>query len=275
MVQLRRDEELSISNRKLTITLSSGGSPVIPTELHFAIFEINSPEKILVPIRIFPIVIDKEPVDIFDVDKIGDGNYVATFQMPHTASTGRSKIVWYYKTFAAQLAFDEFTEEFETIDYIEVYGSDGPPIVSINDVRTFLRDKPERHVLVDGELFSDSDVMTAAEYTVNRFNIIPPPIATYTLETFPSDYCLLLGICGWLFDSEANSQLMEQLSYQDGNIHHGLKDKTQLYRQAATHFKNEFNLLAENIKMQINVNGVYSGEGRGVRFLQASSRLRY
>lgn len=271
MVTISRNEVIDKSNQKLTITLSAGATPLVPAELHFAIFEINSGDKVLSPVKIFPTTLDKQPVDIFtDVasggGKVTNGTYLAIFQMPHDASLGNTKIVWYYKTHPSQTSFTEFTEEFETIDFVDVYGSAGKPAVSLQEIRTFLRDKPEHHVLVDNFLFSNSDIMTAADQVVNWFNRLNPPLGSFSLGNFPDKYLLTLGISAWLFESEANRQLMEQLTYQDGNIHHGITDKTQLYRAAAAAMKQEFNSIAREIKMQININSIYTGEGMGIRF---------
>ena len=276
MVQIQRNEIVGQDNQKLTITLISGGSPVIPSELHFAIFEINSTEKVLEPVKVFPETTAMEPVDIFNTvenggGKVSDGRYIARFQMDPQASLGRSKIVWYYKTNSSQPSYTEFEEEFETIDYVEVYGSGGRPILSYNEIRTFLRDLPEHHVLVDGMLFSDSEIAVAMGQVVDHFNRINPPLGFVDLANFPDKYLLTMGTAAWLLDSEANRQLMEQLTYQDGNIHHGLTDKTQLYRQAAATLKQDYMQTAREIKMAININGIYNGQGLGVRF--ASRRL--
>lgn len=266
MVQISRNEIIGSGNRKLTITLSSGGSPVVPAELHFAVFEINSPTKVLNPIKIYPTTQDMWPVDIFGSNKISDGYYFADFQMPTDASLGRANIVWYYKTHPSQTSYTLFEEEFEILDFVDVYGSAGKPILSINEMRTFLRDKPEYHVLVDGMLFKDTEIMIAMNQVVNHFNRLNPPLGDFSAANFPDTYLLTLGTAAWLFESEANRQLMEQLTYQDGNIHHGITDKTQLYRAAAASMKQEFSTLARELKLQININGIVDGTGRGVRF---------
>jgi hypothetical protein len=198
--------------------------------------------------------------------KISPGHYLASFQMPADASLGRCQITWYYKTTPSQPTYFTFIEEFDTIDYISVYGSAGAPLVPINEIRTFLRDKPEFHVLIDNYLFSDYDISVAVEQTVNRFNRLNPPLGEYTAGNFPDRYLLTIGTAGWLFEAEANRQLMEQLTYQDGNIHQGITDKTQLYRAAAAALKEEFLSMAREIKMYININGIYTGDGLGVRF---------
>jgi hypothetical protein len=268
--QVTRNEIINKDNQKLSIHLVSGGAPIIPSELHFSLYELNSPEKVLSPIKIFPVGSDRYPVNVFTSissggDKIADGHYLAQCQIPHEASLGRMKIKWEYKLDPSH-TFQSFEEEFEVIDYLEVYGSDGPPAVSIADIRTFLRDKPEHHVLIDNYLFSNNDIMTASRYVVSRFNDIPPDVGAATISTFPSKGILLMGIAAWLFDSEANAQLMEQLTYQDGNIHHGISDKTQLYRQVSDRYWAQFDTLAADLKIKINVNQVYGGQGVGIAF---------
>lgn len=271
MIQFRRSEINSVDNQKFKISLYSGGNPVIPSELNIAVFELNSPEKVLSPIKIFPFNGDMWPLDIGTSiasggSKIQDGQYLPLFQLPHDASIGRSKIVYYYKTHSSQPEYTTFEEEFESIDYLEVYGSDGPPIVPISEIRMFLRDNPEFHVLIDNYLFTDSNIMVAARQTVDRFNRINPPLGEFGVYNFPDSYLLTIGITSWLFESEANRQLMEQLTYQDGNIHHGLTDKTQLYREAARMLKTEFEAIAREVKLNLNINGIYDGTGLGVRF---------
>jgi hypothetical protein len=241
---------------------------VVPSELKFAVYEINSPEKILTPVEIIP----STPVDIFTSvtvsggGKISDGQYLATFTMPVTASIGRAKIVWSYKTHPSQATYSSYTEEFEVSDYIEAYGSGGRPVVTYSEVRSFLRDRPENHVLVDGVLWTDSDIKIAMEYTVDLFNKLPPPLGEYSPSNFPDKYLLVIGVASWLMQAVANRQLTEQLTYQDGNIHHGLDDKTQLYRAAADAYRQEFMALAKEVKMYLNINGIYNGDGLGVRF---------
>ena len=271
MIYLRRNETVDGGNRKLSITLFAGATPIIPADLRFAIFEINSPEKVVSPIKVFPVSSDMQIVDtVRDLthggSKVRDGEYCAIFQVPHDITIGRCRIVWYYKTDLSQPTYLTFLEEFETIDYVQVYGSGGPPLVPISEIRTFLRDNPEMHVLVDNFLFSDNDIMTAAEQTVARFNRINPPIGEYMVQNFPDRYLLTIGIASWLFQSEANKQLMEQITYQDGNIHHGITDKTQLYREAAAALNKEFMDIAKEVKMYINMNQVYDGSGVGVRY---------
>ena len=270
MAQITRNEIVGYQNQKLKISLFSGTTPVIPSELNFAIFELNSPEKILSPVKMFPLSIDMQPCDIFTLAgaggaKINDGEYLASFQMPPDASLGRAKIVWYYKTDSMQ-PYSTFEEEFSTLDYLAVYGSEGKPLVSIEDVRTFLRDFPEYHILIDNYLFKDTEIMAAARNVVGRFNMLPPPVGTYVVGNFPDPGLLLIGIAWWLFDSEANRQLMEQLTYEDGGIHHGVTDKTQLYRAAADRYKADFYTFAQELKTQMNINQICDGTGEGIRF---------
>jgi hypothetical protein len=273
MIQLQRNEINNRDNQKLTISLFSGTTPVIPSELNFAVYEINSPEKVLNPLKRFPTNADMYPVDIFTLTtssptggKISDGKYLAIFQVPDDVSLGRCKIVWYYKLTSSAPVYNNYTEEFESIDYIAVYGSAGPPAIPISEIRAFLRDRPENHVLIDGFLFTDSDIKIAVDQTISLFNRLLPPIGEYHAGNFPDKYILTIGVAEWLFASEANRQMMEQLTYQDGNIHHGLDDKTQLYRAASDTLKQEFISLARDMKMQLNINGIYSGDGLGVRF---------
>jgi hypothetical protein len=266
MIQLQRNETNGVNNQ----TLISGVTPVVPSELNFVVEDINSPEKVLTPVPIYPLS-GTQPIDIFTNassggGKLSDGHYIATFTVPATASLGRSRITWLYKTAPSQPTYMQYIEEFEVLDYVSAYGSGGVPIVSYGEIRAFLRDRPENHVLVDGMLFPDSDIKMAMDQTVKLFNRILPPLGEYTSGNFPDAYLLTIGVASWLFGSEANRQLMEQLTYQDGNIHHGLDDKTQLYRAVADAYKTEFMALAKDVKMSLNINGIYKGDGLGVRF---------
>ena len=270
-MQICRNEIINGENKKVQIFLFSGATPVLPSELNFAIYELSSPQKVITPVKIFPISSDMHPVDVFNDlahggDMVYPGQYVAKFQMPSDASLGRAKVKWFYKTDPSQPVYATFEEEFELLDFVDVYGSSGKPSVSISEVRTYLRDFPEFHVLIDNFLFSNNEIMKATEWAVDRFNVFNPPLGLYTTGNFPNKSLLILGASAWLFNMEANRQLIEQFTYQDGNIHHGITDKTQLYRTAADSFTSQFDTLAQELKTQLNINQIYDGTGEGVRF---------
>ena len=67
-----------------------------------------------------------------------------------------------------------------------------PNIVTLDDVRGYLRDRPEFNILLEGTEFSDADVTRATAYTVARYNAID------RITNYPEDqinaYILLIGV---------------------------------------------------------------------------------
>ena len=107
--------------------------------------------------------------------------------------------------------------------------SPSPSIISIDVVRAFLRDYPEKNPLLDDVEFSDEELTTSVARAVDFANMVDRP-ANWTYSDFPNKLLLLMGAVSYLLMSESFRQLRNEAIYQDGNIQPvGLDNK-----QAAT-----------------------------------------
>ena len=126
-------------------------------------------------------------------------------------------------------------------------------VVTPDQVRDFMRDFPDKNILVDGVEFEDSEVERALKMTISMGNAIARP-TSYSVTNFPNDYVLLMGVCSYLLKSEGLRQLRNEAMYQDGNIQPvGLDNKQQSYAALAAQYLQEFTQMLTAIKIQENM----------------------
>ena len=126
-------------------------------------------------------------------------------------------------------------------------------VINPDDVREFMRDFPDRNILVDGVEFEDNDIVRAIRRTISMGNAIARP-TSYTVTTFPNDYVLLMGVCSYLLKSEGLRQLRNEATYQDGNIQPVVLDnKQQSYAALASQSIQEYTQMVTAIKIQQNL----------------------
>jgi hypothetical protein len=126
-------------------------------------------------------------------------------------------------------------------------------VLTPDDVREFMRDFPDRNILVDGVEFEDKDIERAIRMTIDMGNAIARP-TSYTETTFPNRYVLQMGVCSYLLKSEGLRQLRNEAMYQDGNIQPvGLDNKQQAYAALAMQYLQEFTQMLTAIKVQQNL----------------------
>ena len=126
-------------------------------------------------------------------------------------------------------------------------------VVSPDQVRDFMRDFPDKNILVDGVEFEDREVEKAIRFTISRANAVARP-TSYSVTSFPNDYVLLMGVCSYLLKSEGIRQLRNEAMYQDGNIQPvGLDNKQQSYTALASQHLQEFTQMLTAIKIQENL----------------------
>ena len=126
-------------------------------------------------------------------------------------------------------------------------------VVNPNQVRDFMRDFPDKNILVDGVEFEDPEVEKAIHFTISMANAIARP-TSYSVTNFPNEYVLLMRVCSYLLKSEGIRQLRNEAMYQDGNIQPvGLDNKQQSYTALATQYLQEFTQMLTAIKIQENM----------------------
>lgn len=142
-----------------------------------------------------------------------------------------------------------------------------PVIVTVDQVRRFMRDYPDRNILLDDVEFTQDDINQGVEMVTSNYNAITPQTSLLP-QSWPThlQYVLLLGIAAYLLKSAAILQLRNQATYQDGDIAPiGIDDKYSLYMQMAQALKAEWDELVRQIKTQNNLEAAYGWLSSGYR----------
>lgn len=142
-----------------------------------------------------------------------------------------------------------------------------PIIVTVDQVRRFMRDYPNKNILLDDVEFSQDDVNQGVEMVTSKYNILTPQ-TSISPQGWPStlQYLLLLGVAAYLIKSCSFLQLRNQATYQDGDVAPiGIDDKYPLYVQFAQILDAEWMQLAKDVKTQNNLEGAYGCLSSGYR----------
>lgn len=134
------------------------------------------------------------------------------------------------------------------------------PIVLLEDeVRRFMRDYPDRNILLEDVEFSQEDVNQALRMVTSAYNSTTP-ITSITPDSWPygQEYLMLLGVAWYLIMSGTFLQLRNQATYQDGDIAPiGIDDKFPLYMALWQSLKQSWDEMVKTTKTQLNLESSY------------------
>ena len=142
-----------------------------------------------------------------------------------------------------------------------------PVILTVDQVRRFMQDTPDKNVLLDDVEFTLNDINQGIEMVTSKFNAITPQ-SMISPQGWPShlQYILLLGVTAYLVNSCAILQLRNQATYQDGDVAPiGIDDKYPLYIALYQVLNNEWMQLTTRIKTQNNLENAYGSVSSGYR----------
>ena len=126
------------------------------------------------------------------------------------------------------------------------------PVLSIDDVRTYIQDRAPNNHLLDGEEFPDEMIALAMDLAVNEYNAITP-ISGETLATFQSKSLLMSGTLYKLFQGQAALLFRNHMSYVDGNLSIPIEERGQFYQAMASMYQQDFISSATKFKIQDNI----------------------
>ncbi len=121
----------------LDILTSAVGEPVDVAVLEFAIYDLSTPDKEAVPVKVHPLVGDREAVSLDPCPAGGRldlGHYVAPWAVPGDAALGRHEIRWWFKFDAGGQEF-AWTEEVQIVAEIEVAAGGERRYCTVQQVR--------------------------------------------------------------------------------------------------------------------------------------------
>lgn len=140
------------------------------------------------------------------------------------------------------------------------------PILTIEEVREFLQDRPENNLLLDNkEEFPSSMISLAIELAVSAYNALPP-MSTVTSTTFPNKAILLTGTLYKLYAGQAALLARNTMNYSDGGLQIPIEERFSLYQSLAAMYQADFENSARSLKMHLNVE-----EGWGYVFSEYSN----
>jgi hypothetical protein len=142
-----------------------------------------------------------------------------------------------------------------------------PVILTVDQVRRFMRDTPDKNILLDQVEFTLDDINLGIEMVTSKYNAFTPQ-TTLAAQSWPPhlQYILLLGVTAYLINSCAILQLRNQATYQDGDVAPvGIDDKYPLYISLYQTLNAEWTQLVTRIKIQNNLEGAYGSLSSGYR----------
>lgn len=121
----------------------------------------------------------------------------------------------------------------------------------------FLMDKPELNPLIRGVRWSPEEIDHALVMCVSYYNESPPQVDTYTAESFPYQYTLLLGVAGYLLKSAAVNEAVNNLQYNLDSVSVNDKDKSDIFLKLGSQYWSEFQTAIQNMKVAKNVSAAF------------------
>lgn len=137
--------------------------------------------------------------------------------------------------------------------------------LTADDVRWFLRDKPEYNILLpDNVEFSTDDINRAVRFATAKYNALPP--STNISAENLNEYVLMCGVCAILLRSEGIRQNRNEVRAQDGNIAPvNLDEKQAQYAAWADRLQQEFDYHCRLSKTEQNMESCYGSQSSGYR----------
>jgi hypothetical protein len=125
--------------------------------------------------------------------------------------------------------------------------------ITETDIRTFCMDRKELNSLLRGVRWSTEDIDNALNRCTDFFNETAPFVVSFTPQTFPYRYTLLIGVAGHLLRSASINEASNQLDYSADGVTVQDKNKAQIFASIGNQFWEEFKDKVVNIKITINV----------------------
>lgn len=133
------------------------------------------------------------------------------------------------------------------------------PVLTVNELRDFLRDRPELNTLIGTEETSDLLLSRSIDDAIDDWNTTPPLIDNYNIDIFPYKSLLKIGATIWVLKSVGISQSRNHLTYNDGGLSIEKDEKTPLYQSWLDRLEQIWEKRKAEIKTQKNLNNCWGG----------------
>jgi len=127
-------------------------------------------------------------------------------------------------------------------------------------IRAKLRDYPELNRLIAGRETSDREIAFAIMECIDDFNMTPPLLGQFTLESFPSVSLLINGSIINILTSVGLLQTRNHMSYSDGQgIQVSVSDKAPQLMNWMNLFSQNYEQKKFRLKQAINFGNALNG----------------
>jgi hypothetical protein len=126
--------------------------------------------------------------------------------------------------------------------------------ITIPEIRLGLDDLEMSEVsLLDGQEFSDVQILYAIRQVVDMWNETLPPVALYSTENFPFRYHWIKGTIAHLYRMRAHKYRRNQLAYSAGGVTIDDQNKSAEYQAIADQLMQELKEWMRNEKVRQNM----------------------
>lgn len=131
-------------------------------------------------------------------------------------------------------------------------------VLTVENLREFVRDQPELNTLLGNKETSDTGLAIAIEDALDDWNSTPP-FTTVTIDNFPFKSLLKIGATIFVLKSAGIMMSRNHLTYSDGGISIEKDEKTQLYQSWLDRFEPEWERKKAGFKLAKNLQSCWGG----------------
>ena len=126
------------------------------------------------------------------------------------------------------------------------------PILTVEEVQEYIRDRAENNHLIDGTEFSSTIIVLAMDLAISAYNLIPP-VSVADIQSFPSKSLLMSGTLWKLFAGQAALLARNTMNYSDGGLNIPVEERFQLYQSLAAMYGEDFLSTGRALKTHLNI----------------------
>ena len=123
----------------------------------------------------------------------------------------------------------------------------------IEFVRRQMQDAPESNALLAGKEMTDTVIEQCVQMAEMEYNMTPPVITNYTVETHPALGLLVYGTMIEMLFSSGVLNSRNRLSYNAGGVQVNVSDKAGEYGNWISLLLNRYNQLKLQHKQYLNI----------------------
>lgn len=138
-------------------------------------------------------------------------------------------------------------------------------MLSVSDVRAYIKDLSQNNKIFLSTEFTDSNIQTAIDWAFKDLETIPPFIEGIGNSSYP-DALMLDGALGRLFDSAAALELRNQANLAEQNIPVPVGQNGNIYQQLADRYTAKFEAKVNRFKMKLNLEASLDYQGSPYRY---------